>query len=295
MSDLELRHLRYLIVVAETGSITRAAQRLLITQPALSRAIRALERTVGVDLFVRGPHSTRLTAAGSALLAEAYEMMERNRTALERARGARPGAETLTVTAPECDVVAVAAAGRAFEIDHPGVRVDVVPRDFVSQPDELRAGAAHVSFLRDSYDRHDLVVDRLAQEPRLVMLRADHPLAGRERLAVSDLRDEPVTHWAGMTAGQAEHWTGADVHGRPRRAGPAVRSTADVLAAVVLGRAIAFAHGSTLPGALPGIRIRPVDGLSASRLEIGIPARSASSTAKRFVEHVRRRWAPEES
>lgn len=292
MADLDLRHLKYLIAVAETGSITRAARRLMITQPALSRAIQALERTVGVPLFVRRPHATELTAAGSALLTEAYELVERSRAALERARGARPAADVLTVTVPLCDVVAVTAAGRAFEASRPGVHVDVVAREWPEQADELRAGGADVSFLRDCHDRHDLIVDRLASEPRLVLLRPDHPLAERERLTVSDLRDEPITYWAGMSAADADHWSGADVDRHPRRHGPEVRNATDVLAAVVLGRAIAFVHGSTLPDSPPpGLRVRSVDGLSASSLEIGMPAHGAHPIAEEFVEHARSRWA----
>ncbi|MGC9381932.1 LysR family transcriptional regulator [Streptomyces sp. MH13] len=293
MPDLELRHLRYLIAVAEAGSITRAAQRLMMTQPALSRAIKALERTVGVPLFVRRSHATELTVAGGALLSEAYELVGRSQAALERARGMRSGAETLTVTAPLCDVVAVTAASRSFEADRPGVRVNVVPREWLSPLHELRAGAADVSFLRDRHDRDGLTVDRLTREPRKVLLPADHPLAARERLTLSDLWDEPVTHWAGMSPEEADHWTGADTDGRPRRHGPLVRNATDVLAAVALGRAVAFVHGSTLPDTeLPGLRVRPVDGLSQSRLEIGVPARNAHPVAEEFVEHARDRWAP---
>jgi DNA-binding transcriptional LysR family regulator len=290
VTDLDLRHLRYLIAVAETGSITRAARRLLLTQPALSRAVRALERTAGVPLFVRRSDRTELTAAGAALLAEAYELVERSRSALERARGAQSGADTLTVAVPVCDVVAVAAASRAFETAHPGVRVQVVPREWPAHPDELRAGGAEVVFLRDCYDRHDVTVDLLAREPRMVLLPADHPLADRDRLTIADVRDEPITHWPGMSQAEGDHWSGADVDGRPRRHGPQVRSATDVLGAVVMGRAVAFVHGSTLPEVLPGIRVRPVEGLSASRLEVGVAANGANPIAGQFVEHARNRW-----
>ncbi|BCJ50112.1 hypothetical protein Asp14428_15870 [Actinoplanes sp. NBRC 14428] len=159
MPDLDPRHLRYLIAVAETGSITRAARRLMMTQPALSRALQALERTVGVPLLVRRSQATGLTEAGSVLLADAYELVERSRAAIERARGAYSGAETLTVSAPVCDVLAVSAAGRDFEAGHPGVRVHVVPRGWPERPEELGATAADVAILRDCFDRGNLIVD----------------------------------------------------------------------------------------------------------------------------------------
>ncbi|MFI1390592.1 MULTISPECIES: LysR family transcriptional regulator [Streptomyces] len=291
MPDLELRHLRYLIAVAETGSITRAAQRLTMTQPALSRAVRTLERTVGVPLFVRGSRTTELTAAGAALLTEAYALVDRSRAALDRVRGTASTAETLTVTAPVCDIPAVTAASRSFEAGRQGVRVEVVPREWLSEAEELRRGAAHVSFLRDSHDREGLDVHRLAHEPRMVLLPAGHPLAGRERLTLLDLREEPVTHWAGMTPEEADHWTGADTDPRPRRHGPLVRNATDVLAAVVLGRAVAFAHGSTLPPVLPGLRVRPVEGLSGSSLDVAVPAHGAHPLAEEFLAHAREHWA----
>ncbi|MDQ0808890.1 DNA-binding transcriptional LysR family regulator [Streptomyces sp. B3I7] len=292
LPDLELRHLRYLIAVAEAGSITRAARRLTMTQPALSRAVKALERTVGVPLFVRRSHATELTPAGAALLTEAYALVDRSRAALDRVRGTGSPARTLTVTAPSCDAVAVREATRSFEAARPGMRVDVVPREWLCETDELRTGAADVSFLRDRHDLDGLVVARLAHEPRMVLLPADHPLTVRERLTLFDLRDEPVTHWAGMTSREAAHWTGADVDRRPRRHGPLVRNATGVLAAVVLGRAVAFVHGSTLPDTvLPGLGVRPVDGLSGSSLEIAMPAHGAHPMAEEFVEHARNHWA----
>ncbi|MDR7276311.1 LysR family transcriptional regulator [Catenuloplanes atrovinosus] len=282
MADLELRHLRYLVAVAETGSITRAARRLLLTQPALSRALRSLERAAGVPLLVRGSHATELTAAGAVLLADAYDLLERSRIALERARET----ETLTVTAPACDVIAVAAASRDFEAANPGVQIDVVPRDWLA-PEELRAGTADVSILRDSFDRHGLAVESIMTEPRMVVLGADHPLGERERLTLADLRDETFTYWAGMSGAEAAHWTGADVDGQPRRQSLRIRSVTDVLAAVALGRAVVYAHGSTLPEKLPGMSVRPVEGLSGSRLEVGTPSR-ATGAARLFVEHILR-------
>ena len=296
MPDIELRHLRYLIAVAETGSITRAAQRLLMTQPALSRAMRALERAAGAELLVRGAHATGLTPAGSTLLAEAYEIVERTDAALIRARGARRGVETLVVTAHECDVLAAVAASRAFEAAHAGVRVEIGTRDWESPPqaDELRAGKADVAFLRDCFDRRGLTVDPLLREPRRLVLPADHPLSGRERLTVSDLRDEPITYRPAMSAEEGEHWAGADTDRCSRRPGPRVRNSAEALAAVLLGRAVAFGYDTALRHSrVPRLRIRPVDGLSESRLDVGVPAHGAHPTATLFAEFVRERWPVE--
>ncbi|GAA3600369.1 LysR family transcriptional regulator [Kineosporia mesophila] len=290
MPDLELRHLTYLIAVSETGSITRAAQRLQITQPALSRALRSLERTVGRRLFDRGPRATRLTQAGSVLLADAYDVLERSRAALERVRAIQPGPASLRVTARACDVTRCAAVCESFEAANPGVSIDVAARDWESQPEALRSGEVDVAFLRDCYDQRDLQVVPLGPEARVVVLRADHPRADQPTLAVSDLWDDPITFWAGMSVPEAGHWAGADVDGHHWRRGPAVRSASDVVAAVRLGKAIAFVPSSTVtemasPG-MKGIRIRRVEDLSPSRPEIAVVAHAASVTAQRFVQHV---------
>ncbi|BCJ50110.1 hypothetical protein Asp14428_15850 [Actinoplanes sp. NBRC 14428] len=72
-----------------------------------------------------------------------------------------------------------------------------------------------------------------------------------------------------------------------------MRDTTEVIAAVVLGRAIVFAHGTTLPAdELPGLRVRPVEGLTPSTLEIGVPAGARNPLAERFVAHARAGWAP---
>src|SRR5512138_2880866 len=88
---MELRHLRYFVAVAEEGGFVRAARRLHVAQPALSRQIRDLEREVGVELVERDPRSSRLTPGGEAVLHEAQAILDRVNTAIERARRAKRG------------------------------------------------------------------------------------------------------------------------------------------------------------------------------------------------------------
>jgi len=83
---VELRHLRYFVAVAEMGSVSRAAERLFIAQPPLSTQIKQLEDEVGVKLFVRHPRGVRLTAAGTAFLAEAKDLLARSEHAKRMAR-----------------------------------------------------------------------------------------------------------------------------------------------------------------------------------------------------------------
>ena len=86
LRDMELRQLRYFVAVAETSNISRAAQKLFLTQPALSRQIKALEDEIGQCLVERSAHSIRLTPAGDALLREARELLQRVDAMLERVK-----------------------------------------------------------------------------------------------------------------------------------------------------------------------------------------------------------------
>src|SRR5215831_8172836 len=83
---MELRQLRYFVAVAETGNISRAAQKIFLTQPALSRQIKALEQEIGQSLLERQAHSIRLTPAGETLLQEARELLKHADGVVERVR-----------------------------------------------------------------------------------------------------------------------------------------------------------------------------------------------------------------
>ncbi|GAA1644590.1 LysR family transcriptional regulator [Actinoplanes couchii] len=267
MPDLELRQLTYLIAVAETGSITRAAQRLRITQPALSRAVKTLERTVGVPLFLRRPHATELTAAGSVLLGEAYELVGRAGRAVERARDTR----TLQVAVAGCDVLTVMATARAA-----GVPAQIVPFDWKMDLAQLRSGAVDVALLRDCFDRDGLHFVPVSTEPRVMVLSDNHPLAGTAAPTLAEVRDAPIACLRGMSPAERAHWAGADVDTRPWRPGPEVAGVSELITELRLGRSIAFVPASALhdvgdPAApLPGIVTRPVEGLSPSRLEAAV-------------------------
>src|SRR5205085_5151187 len=91
LAGMELRQLRYFVAVAEEGNISRAAQKIFLTQPALSRQIKTLEDEIGQCLLTREAHSIQLTPAGEVLLHEARELLERAEAMLERVRFAGQG------------------------------------------------------------------------------------------------------------------------------------------------------------------------------------------------------------
>lgn len=291
MADVDLRLLRYFIAVCEEGGFSRAARRLGMTQPALSRAVRSLEAAVGVELVVRTAQSVEITEAGMLLVEETRELDERALAAVERVRTASRAEPSLRVTAQSYDaplaaelLAAPGSSGRAA----PEVSITVVAQCPGLQIGALREGRVDVAFLRGPYAPRSLDRELLWREPRVALLSSAHPLAGRERVHVDELGRDPVAVWPQMTPQEQEHWAGADHDGHAWLRGPEVTSASDVVAVVRLGQAIAFVPVSSLPPAagLPGIEVRPVDGISPSELHLAWRADSTSMRVAAFVGHV---------
>lgn len=124
---MELRHLRYFVAVAEEENVSRAALKLHVSQPALSRQIRDLEHEIGFPLFERDAKSIRLTEAGRVFLTEAWEVIRRAGEAVSRARAVAVGAggEIAVGYAPSLTFQILPKALRAFQETMPNVRVSL--------------------------------------------------------------------------------------------------------------------------------------------------------------------------
>src|SRR5690349_12498678 len=146
---MELRHLRYLIAVAEEQSFVAAATRLHLAQPALSRQIRDLETELGIELFVRDSTGTRLTAAGEACLRSARTLLENLDNAIERTRQAEGGLiGTCTIGAGRYPLWN-GMLGRLLEhvrSEYPGIEVMVDERGLRSQWDALADAKVDIAF-----------------------------------------------------------------------------------------------------------------------------------------------------
>src|SRR6202043_2802484 len=191
-SAIELRHLRYFLAVAETGSLTEAAERRLYTsQPSLSRQIRDLESHVGVQLLSRSVRGVELTAAGKAFLDHARLALMQVDAAGEAARkAARPGRRTFAIgfqTGHELNWLPRAMHVLRDELQN----IDVTASSDYS-PDLAEAlvrGRLDVAFLRvqPGYDLEYHVVD---QEPLIVLMPSDHRLTAREAVRPQDFDGE---------------------------------------------------------------------------------------------------------
>jgi DNA-binding transcriptional LysR family regulator len=188
--DLDLRKLRYFVAVAEHGHFGRAAERLHIAQPVLSRQVRALEKELGCALLERTTRSVRLTEAGEQLHKDAPGVLAAARAATLRVHGAARGAHRLVVGfAPG---LSVSAAVQAFTRARPGVEVELLHLNWHEQAEALRDGRADIGYLRQSFDAEGLHIVPIGSDPKVVCLPAAHPLASRRRLTLADLDGEAI-------------------------------------------------------------------------------------------------------
>ncbi|MFI7498491.1 LysR family transcriptional regulator [Streptomyces sp. NPDC049687] len=189
---MESRPLRYFVAVAEELNFARAAERLGISPPPLSRAIRRLESELGAVLFERTTHSVALTPAGEVLLAEARFALEALEASGRRARRAA-AAEPKLVLAVKADGDAglLEAVLARYAADPAALPVTVRLCAWHEQSRLLRQGEADVALVYEPYDRTGLDAETLGAEPRVAALAAGHPLAARAGLCLADLGLRP--------------------------------------------------------------------------------------------------------
>jgi DNA-binding transcriptional LysR family regulator len=194
---MELRHLRYFVVLAEELHFTRAAKRLGISQPPLSQQIRALELSLKASLFERTNRRVELTAAGRALLVEARATLyqaERAATIVGQAQRGEIG-ELKVGFAPSAPLISpFTATIVAFRNASPGIRLVLNEQVTTEQIDALLERRLHIGFIRSPFTPdlpEALAAVELYREPLAVFMRADHRLARRERsVALKALADE---------------------------------------------------------------------------------------------------------
>src|SRR5512134_3816618 len=158
---MELRTLRYFVTLAEELHFGRAAQRLSITQPPLSLAIRGLEEELGVRLFARTRRQVGLTHAGAAFLEQAREILARTGAAAELARAADRGAVgRLAIGFMSASIYTLLPAVlRDFAASHPGVRLELRELTLPQQATALRRRDIHVGFVRPPITDAELVAE----------------------------------------------------------------------------------------------------------------------------------------
>jgi LysR family transcriptional regulator, hca operon transcriptional activator len=191
--EIELRHLRYFIAVAEAGSMTVAAARKLHTsQPSLSRQIRDLEDEVGAQLLTRGVRGIELTPAGRAFLDHARLVLSQVAAATKAARGMAHPAKPCFVIGflTNHELTWMPEAFRILRDELPNIDVMISSQYSPPLANALLKGTVDAAFLRREQGFPELAFRHLVKEPLVVVLPSDHRLASLEAISPTDLVGE---------------------------------------------------------------------------------------------------------
>lgn len=270
--------MRYFVAVAEELHFGRAATRLHMTQPPLSRAIKQLEAEVGALLFDRSPAGVSLTPVGTVLLDEARALLDHADRVRARVSSAA-GAATITVgilgNLTDPGVTRLAAAYRRR---HPGIDIRIRDTDLTDPTCGLCAALVDVALTRAPFDETALTVRTLRSDPVGVVLRADDPLAGRGRLRLAELDDR---RWFQFPQGTDPVWQSYWNGGRPRE-GAVVRTVQECQQAVLWNGSVGLAPlGHDLPAELAVV---PLTDMAPSRVVAAWNEGDANPLIRSFVE-----------
>jgi DNA-binding transcriptional LysR family regulator len=279
---MELRSLRYFVAVAEELHFGRAAARLHMTQPPLSRAIKHLEADLGAVLLNRSSAGVTLTPAGTALYAEARTLLEQAEQVRARVT-AVTGSTTLTIgTLGDSAEQAGTRLVAAYRERHPAVRVRVRETDFTDPTTGLRAGLVDVALTRAPFDYTGIATHVLRSDPVGVVLRTDDPLARRKTLRLRDLAGR---RWFQLPDGTdpiwRAYWNGTALGGE-QRDGPVVRTVHECLQAVLWNGTVGLAPlGHDLPDGLISV---PLADMPPSHLIVAWNSADPDPLIRSFVQ-----------
>jgi DNA-binding transcriptional LysR family regulator len=240
---MELRQLRYFVAVAETGNISQAAKAIFLTQPALSRQIKALEDEIGQCLLERRAHSIHLTPAGDTLLREARELFQTVDQLLERVRAAGKGVRLRVGYSPSFASGILSAAVANFTQTHTGARVEL----FDLSTNELLAGLEGkkldiVLTVGGDTATRGIAWTPLLRAPWKLAVKHKHPLARRPRITPVEAAREPLLIFCKRD--YPEYWSIINgwfrQHGQRPKIGGEYDSSETLMAAVEAGLGVAI-------------------------------------------------------
>lgn len=262
---MELRHLRYFLAVAEELNFSRAALRVRVAQPALSRQIRDLEFELGVTLFSREGGKVALTDAGRSFQEDARKVLEQSEEAVQRAQQCQRGAQERLRIGYEASLFqqVVAVALRRFRRQYPRIMLELAEMNPAEQGRALDAGELDVGLIGLEYEAKRLKLPQeLFMKAKLyIALPEAHPAASQSKVPLASLADEffiGISEKAHPGAWDLAVRLCGQVNFRPRH----LQVTENALAAMNLvsaGCAVAFATEPMKSAALEGVVIRPLD------------------------------------
>jgi DNA-binding transcriptional LysR family regulator len=278
---MDLRRLRYFVAVAEELHFGRAAVRLHMTQPPLSRAIKHLEADLGCSLLRRSPAGVALTPAGISLYGEARALLDQADQVRARVAAAA-GVDTITIgiLADSAERAGTRLAA-AYRERHPGIHIRIREGELAEPTAGLRSGLVDVALTRTPFDETGIHTYVLRSDPVGVVLRADDPLARYDILRLDDLADR---RWLQLPDGTdplwRAYWNGT-LHTGQHRDGPVVRTVHECLQSVLWNGAVGVAPlAHTLPEGLVTV---PLTDMPPSPLVVAWNGSSPSPLIQSFV------------
>ena len=288
---MELRQLSGFVAVAEERNFCRAANRLYLSQPALSRLVKKLEVELGVTLFDRSTHHVELTAAGHAFLGQAREVLA---NAEEAARSARRAAQEngrrLRVGYEDSTEDIVAAALRSYRRRAPDVALSVFPIEEASPAEDLLEHHVDVVVGRTGVDHEGIDSEVVFEEPTVLALATDHPLTAADTIDISTLAEEDTVFVPRTAGGLRQRIVG--LCEEARLPAPAMEEVASLGAGAMMasaGLGVVIVPASTASSSAPGrVAYRGFDRRTLSLPVVVSRLRSKVSPAVAgFVEAVR--------
>jgi DNA-binding transcriptional LysR family regulator len=297
--DIDTRLLRYFAAVAEEGHLTRAARRLFVSQPALTKQMKQLETKLGVTLFVRSRAGMALTEPGRALATRLPALLhgwdeavrETRSRASHAVRKLRVGYIASAANEATPQIVA------RFTSRHPGWTVEMRQASWSNPSGGLTDGAVDAALVRLPFPgQEDLRVAVLFTEPRCVALPSAHPLATAEQpISFRELLDEPFVAAQPETGWWRDYWLAVDErHGHPVRIGAVTEHREDFLSAIANGYGIGLTpESATRFYSRPGVTYRFVTGIRPSHVAVAwSPAADTNPVVQDFVRCCREVCGP---
>lgn len=286
LTNLGLRHLRCFVVLAEELHFARAAQRLHVSQPALSMTLKQLESATGLQLLQRTTRRVELTADGAALRDDAIRVLQEFDDLVERAHATASGRRgTLRVGFTiGAAVDLVPRILRMHAAEFPDVRVELTEFDFSEPSAGIDDDRSDVAILRPPIDVDDVQLFTLATESRVACLPEHHRLADRSEVSIHDLLSEPIIAAPGHGTWR-DYWLCCEYRdGVPPDVAGEAPTFESELQAVATGRGISItAEAAARFYARPGLRFPRISDISPCEVAVALP-RSPTPAARAFAD-----------
>ncbi|MDR0532756.1 MAG: LysR family transcriptional regulator [Verrucomicrobiales bacterium] len=292
---MELRHLRYFVAVAEELNITRAAKRLSVSQPPLSRQIRVLENELGVNLIERGAKHIQLIPAGEVFFTEALATLCHATNAVKAAQAMAKGnrGKIHICYSPSLTVELLPRILRAFQEELPQVRVKLHELSSKEMFDQVEAGKIDAALMVrfSKTPRKNMVFEELQRYAVCVALAPSHPLASAKKIDTRQLLKERLVGYSHQN--YPEYYDILDHIFAPYGPTPPIAtehdSVASLITAVELGHGVALMPESLTALSGPRLRVIPLHP-APSKISVGLTYRAGKllPLQERFILAARR-------